>query len=246
MAGRCSSACRCRWTVHRARVHRDLMGQQWMELQQWVFPQRFFREKPEARRGRRGRARQRHRAGDFERTGASVMGKRMFEAGEQMVAGGGAVPQRRSRRDASRSVTPGAAGGTTFHFVNDGNEPALEPGPRGRRRPGRPHRGRRRNDPGVRERRPDRRVSRSRSHPCCSAPESAYSRAWTRAAWPGAGPCGADAAGDTDLRQYWVAVTVSTSPLPQVLTIPRQTRTRDVRSVRRVVATGCGHAILGQ
>ncbi|HEX4562464.1 MAG TPA: hypothetical protein VH113_11575 [Gemmatimonadales bacterium] len=22
----------------------DLMGQQWMELQQWVFPQRFFRE----------------------------------------------------------------------------------------------------------------------------------------------------------------------------------------------------------
>ena len=22
----------------------DLMGHQWMELQQWVFPQRFFRE----------------------------------------------------------------------------------------------------------------------------------------------------------------------------------------------------------
>jgi hypothetical protein len=22
----------------------DLMGQQWMELRQWVFPQRFFRE----------------------------------------------------------------------------------------------------------------------------------------------------------------------------------------------------------
>jgi len=22
----------------------DLMGQQWMELQQWIFPQRFFRE----------------------------------------------------------------------------------------------------------------------------------------------------------------------------------------------------------
>ena len=22
----------------------DLMGQQWMELQQWLFPQRFFRE----------------------------------------------------------------------------------------------------------------------------------------------------------------------------------------------------------
>ena len=23
----------------------DLMGQQWMELQQWLFPQRFLREK---------------------------------------------------------------------------------------------------------------------------------------------------------------------------------------------------------
>ena len=22
----------------------DLMGQQWMELQQWIFPQRFFRQ----------------------------------------------------------------------------------------------------------------------------------------------------------------------------------------------------------
>jgi hypothetical protein len=22
----------------------ELMGQQWMELQQWIFPQRFFRE----------------------------------------------------------------------------------------------------------------------------------------------------------------------------------------------------------
>ena len=42
----------------------DLMGQQWMELQQWVFPQRFFRENLKLRRGRRGGARQRHCAGD--------------------------------------------------------------------------------------------------------------------------------------------------------------------------------------
>ena len=62
----------------------DLMGPQWMELQQWVFPQRFFRENLKlGAGGEEGRdndiARQTHL-----RTGASVMGKRMFDAGEQM------------------------------------------------------------------------------------------------------------------------------------------------------------------
>ena len=41
----------------------DLMGPQWMELQQWIFPQRFFREN--VRLGEGGEeARERHRAGD--------------------------------------------------------------------------------------------------------------------------------------------------------------------------------------
>jgi hypothetical protein len=120
----------------------DLMGQQWMELQQWVFPQRFFREN-----------------------------LKLGEGGEE---------------------------GRDNDIVRETFE---RTGPRGRRRPGRPHRGRRRDDPGVRERRPDRRV---------------HDRALTRAVrlrnspvrgrgrgprGPGAGPRGADAAGDPpDLR----------------------------------------------
>src|SRR5678815_4895578 len=61
----------------------DLMGQQWMELQQWVFPLRFFRENLKlGEGGEEGRDNDIARE-TFERTGASVMGKRMFEAGEQ-------------------------------------------------------------------------------------------------------------------------------------------------------------------
>ena len=59
------------------------MGQQWMELQAWIFPQRFFRENLKlGEGGEEGRDNDIARE-TFERTGASVMGKRMFEAGEQ-------------------------------------------------------------------------------------------------------------------------------------------------------------------
>ena len=61
----------------------ELMGTQWMELQQWIFPQRFFRENLKlGEGGEEGRDNDIARE-TFERTGASVMGKRMFEAGEQ-------------------------------------------------------------------------------------------------------------------------------------------------------------------
>jgi hypothetical protein len=45
-----------------------------------------------------------------------------------------------------------------------------------------------------------------RSHPCCSAPESACSRAWTWAAWPWSRPRGADAAGDPPDRDHLAPV----------------------------------------
>ena len=62
----------------------ELMGQQWMELQQWVFPTRFFRENLKlGEGGEEGRDNDIARE-TFERTGASVMGKRMFDAGEKM------------------------------------------------------------------------------------------------------------------------------------------------------------------
>jgi dihydrofolate reductase len=84
----------------------DLMGQQWMELQQWMFPLRFIRENLQP--------------------GASVMGKRMFDAGEH------AWPEEAPFHTPVFVVTHEKRdpwerpGGTTFHFVNDGIEPALD------------------------------------------------------------------------------------------------------------------------
>ena len=103
----------------------ELMGQQWMELQQWVFPQRFFRERLKlGEGGEEGRDNEIVRE-TFERTGASVMGKRMFTAGEQTW------PEEAPFHTPVFVVTHEKRdpwerpGGTTFHFVNDGIETAL-------------------------------------------------------------------------------------------------------------------------
>ena len=104
----------------------DLMGQQWMELQAWIFPTRSFREHL-----RLGEGGEEGRDNDivretFKRTGASVMGKRMFDAGEQ------AWPEEAPFHTPVFVVTHEQrdpwerAGGTTFHFVNDGIESALD------------------------------------------------------------------------------------------------------------------------
>ena len=99
---------------------------QWMELQQWIFPQRFFRENLKlGEGGEEGRDNDIARE-TFERTGASVMGKRMFDVGEQ------AWPEEAPFHTPVFVVThekrdPWARpGGTTFHFVNGGIEPALD------------------------------------------------------------------------------------------------------------------------
>ena len=104
----------------------DLMGQQWMELQAWVFPTRFFRENLGfAEGGEEGRDNDIARE-TFERTGASVMGKRMFDAGEQMW------PEEAPFRHPVFVVTHEQRnpwerpGGTTFSFVNDGITSALD------------------------------------------------------------------------------------------------------------------------
>jgi dihydrofolate reductase len=104
----------------------ELMGRQWMELQGWVFPLRFFRENLKL-----GEGGEEGRDNDialetFERTGASVMGKRMFDAGEEMW------PEEAPFHTPVFVVTHEKRdpwerpGGTTFHFVNDGIEAALE------------------------------------------------------------------------------------------------------------------------
>ena len=104
----------------------DLMGQRWVELQRWVFPQRFFRENLGlGGGGEEGRDNDVLRE-TFQRTGASIMGKRMFDAGEQMW------PEEAPFHTPVFVVTHEERapwtrpGGTTFHFVNDGIEPALD------------------------------------------------------------------------------------------------------------------------
>ena len=104
----------------------ELMGQQWMELQAWAFPLRFFRENLGLGDGGEEGSDNDIARATFERTGASVMGKRMFDAGERMW------PENAPFHTPVFVVThePRApwprAGGTTFHFVNDGLESALE------------------------------------------------------------------------------------------------------------------------
>jgi dihydrofolate reductase len=104
----------------------ELMGKQWMELQAWIFPLRFFRENLRlGAGGEQGRDNDILRA-TFERTGASVMGKRMFDAGEH------AWPQEAPFHTPVFVVTHEKRdpwerpGGTTFHFVNDSIEAALD------------------------------------------------------------------------------------------------------------------------
>ncbi|HWH31357.1 MAG TPA: dihydrofolate reductase family protein [Egibacteraceae bacterium] len=104
----------------------DLMKRQWMELHQWMFPQRFFRENLKlGEGGEEGRDNDIARE-TFERTGASVMGKRMFDAGER------AWPEEAPFRTPVFVVTHEQRdpwvrpGGTTFHFVNDGIASALD------------------------------------------------------------------------------------------------------------------------
>jgi dihydrofolate reductase len=103
----------------------ELMGQQWMELQQWVFPLRFFRENLKlGEGGEEGRDNDIARE-TFERTGASVMGKRMFDAGEPSWPDDPPFHTpvfvvTHEKRDSWERL-----GGTTFHFANDGIESAL-------------------------------------------------------------------------------------------------------------------------
>src|SRR5215210_7069483 len=61
---------------------KDWMSQ-WMELQKWVFQQRFFREN--LKLGEGGETGQDNQILEetFKRTGVSIMGKRMFDGGER-------------------------------------------------------------------------------------------------------------------------------------------------------------------
>ena len=108
---------------------RDPRVQRWMskwsELQAWAFPQRWIRENLKLGEGGEEGLDNDVLRQAFDRTGASIMGKRMFDAGEL------SWPEEAPFHTPVFIVTHikrapwERPGGTTFHFVNDGIESAL-------------------------------------------------------------------------------------------------------------------------
>ncbi|HEX6147910.1 MAG TPA: dihydrofolate reductase family protein [Acidimicrobiia bacterium] len=98
----------------------------WVSLQAWAFPLRFFRENLNLGEGGETGTENDLAEGTFMRTGASIMGKRMFDAGER------AWPEEAPFHTPVFVVTHQKRepwerpGGTTFHFVNEGIDSALQ------------------------------------------------------------------------------------------------------------------------
>ena len=98
----------------------------WQELQAWVFPTRFFRQNLKFGDGGEEGVDDDTARATFERTGVSIMGKRMFDLGEQ------SWPEEAPFHTPVFVVTHTKRdpwerpGGTTFRFVNDGIESALD------------------------------------------------------------------------------------------------------------------------
>ena len=97
----------------------------WMELQKYVFAQKFFRENLKIGDGGETGMDNRILERTYNRTGVSIMGKRMFDGGEQ------GWPEEAPFHTPVFVVTHAVRapwerpGGTTFYFVNDGIESAL-------------------------------------------------------------------------------------------------------------------------
>jgi dihydrofolate reductase len=100
----------------------------WSKLQSWIFPQRYFRERVKLGDGGETGTDNQIVEHTFERTGVSIMGKRMFELGEAMW------PEEAPFHTPVFVLTSQVRepwvrpGGTTFYFVNDGIESALRQG----------------------------------------------------------------------------------------------------------------------
>ena len=98
---------------------------QWTKLQNWVFQQQFFRKNLKLGDGGETGRDNRMLEETFNRTGVSIMGKRMFDAGERFWPEEAPfhtpvfVLTHQVRKPWERP------GGTTFHFINDGIDSAL-------------------------------------------------------------------------------------------------------------------------
>lgn len=103
----------------------NMGGDGWMDLHAWHFAQRAFRQNLKLGEGGETGPENELLETTFARTGASIMGKRMFEQGEA------AWPEDAPFHTPVFVLTHEARepwvrpGGTTFHFVNDGIEGAL-------------------------------------------------------------------------------------------------------------------------
>jgi dihydrofolate reductase len=99
---------------------------QWCQLQAYVFHQKSFRERLQLGEGGETGVDDRLLEETFARTGASIMGKRMFDGGERHW------PEEAPFRTPVFVLTHQVRapwvrpGGTVFHFVNDGIHRALE------------------------------------------------------------------------------------------------------------------------
>ena len=98
---------------------------QWSALMQWMFRQQFFRENLRLGEGGETGPDNTLLESVFARTGASIMGKRMFDGGERFW------PEEAPFHTAVFVVTHEVRdpwirpGGTTFYFINDGIDSAL-------------------------------------------------------------------------------------------------------------------------
>ena len=98
----------------------------WSKLQNWMFQQKFFRENLKLGEGGETGYDNRMLEDTFKRTGVSIIGKRMFDGGERFWPEDAPfhTPVFVLTHEVRKPwVRPG---GTTFHFVNDGIESALE------------------------------------------------------------------------------------------------------------------------
>jgi dihydrofolate reductase len=103
----------------------NMGGDGWGDLHRWVFPQRVFRQRLKLGDGGDTGPDNRFLEEIFDRTGVSIMGKRMFDLGEV------SWPEEAPFHTPVFVVTHQARvpwlrpGGTTFHFVNEGIDEAL-------------------------------------------------------------------------------------------------------------------------
>jgi dihydrofolate reductase len=111
--------------AHADNVAEQPWFRQWSALTQWIFRQRYFREMLRIGEGGETGRDNALLESVFARTGASIMGKRMFDGGER------SWPEEAPFHTAVFVVTHEVRdpwirpGGTTFYFVNDGIDSAL-------------------------------------------------------------------------------------------------------------------------